>query len=102
MEQIVEHITALASVITAITVIVTCIITSVKTVRRVDKKINDDVSWRQKMEKHDADNYLNILRLVIMSDSIPIEERISAGDKYIAAGGNGAVKHYYQDLIEKL
>nr|DAO14659.1 MAG TPA: hypothetical protein [Caudoviricetes sp.] len=52
------------------------------------------------IEKHDKEQYLGILRLTIMSEGMPISERLIAGEKYIKAGGNGAVKHYYQELVK--
>lgn len=84
-----------ASVITAVTVIVTSIVTGYKFIRKFDR-------WKENKDRHDRENYLNILRLVIMSEEMPLSERISAGDKYLELGGNGAVKHKYQDLIKKL
>lgn len=90
-----EKIILIASVITALTVIFTFIITAYKFIRREEK-------WRERKDRHDRENYLNILRLVIMSEEMPLSERISAGDKYISLGGNGAVKHKYQDLIKQL
>lgn len=30
-----------------------------------------------------------------------MSERITAGDKYIKLGGNGAVKHLYQRLVDE-
>lgn len=50
--------------------------------------------------EHDREQYLSILRLTIMSEEIPVSERIIAGDKYIKAGGNGDVKNYYQQMIK--
>ncbi|MGN0539810.1 MAG: hypothetical protein ACI4SX_05245 [Candidatus Fimenecus sp.] len=90
-----EKIILIASVITALTVIFTFIITAYKFIRREEK-------WRERKDRHDRENYLNILRLVIMSEEMPLSERIAAGDKYISLGGNGAVKHKYQDLIKQL
>ena len=49
---------------------------------------------------HDREQYLSFLRLTIMSEEIPISERIIAGDKYIKEGGNGDVKKYYQQMIK--
>lgn len=91
----VDKIILAASLITAVTVIATFIVSCYKYIRKQEK-------WHEEKDRHDKENYLNILRLVIMSDEMPLEERISAGDKYIALGGNGAVKHKYQELIEKL
>lgn len=87
----VESIILTSDIITAVTVIVAILVSIYKFFRKQETK-----------EEHDRENYLNILRLTIMSEEMPLEERIAAGDKYIAAGGNGAVKHKYQELLEKL
>ena len=52
--------------------------------------------------EHDADQYLSILRLTVMNESMPISERVIAGRKYIDGGGNGAVKKYYEDYLSHL
>lgn len=46
--------------------------------------------------KHDEAQYLSLLRLTVMTDSIPLSERISAGREYIDKGGNGDVKEYIE------
>ncbi|MGN0554304.1 MAG: hypothetical protein ACI4LI_00225 [Candidatus Fimenecus sp.] len=89
--SVVDKILLAADIITALTVIVALLVSIYKFFRFLITK-----------EEHDRENYLNILRLTIMSEEMPLEERIAAGDKYIAAGGNGAVKHKYQELLEKL
>lgn len=53
-----------------------------------------------KIETHDTEQYLGILRLTVMSPEMPISERLIAGQKYVALGGNGDVKHYYQELVK--
>ena len=52
------------------------------------------------MEKHDKKQYLSILRLTIMSEEMPISERIIAGKEYIERGGNGDVQAFYHDFLE--
>lgn len=52
-----------------------------------------------KLVEHDEDQYLSLLRLTIMSEDMPVSERIIAGDKYVKKGGNGDVKKYYQQMI---
>ena len=47
------------------------------------------------------DIHLSILRLTVMSPEMPISERLIAGKKYIDAGGNGDVKHYYDNLVRE-
>ena len=86
-----QNLTQLVSVVTQLSTLVGVVITGYK--------IYD---WAKKKDKHDRENYLATLRLTIMSTEMPLSERISAGDKYIALGGNGAVKHKYEELLEQL
>ena len=64
------------------------------------KSNNELVKKVDTLVEHDREQYLSILRLTIMSEEMPISERIIAGDKYIKAGGNGDVKKYYHQMIE--
>lgn len=52
-----------------------------------------------RIERHQTDTYMMTLKLIIMSPEMPMSERIEAGDKYIALGGNGAVKQRYKSLL---
>lgn len=53
------------------------------------------------MKQHDDEQYLDILRLTIMNDNIPVTERIIAGKKYIERGGNGEVKKFFENFLEE-
>ena len=64
-------------------------------------KITDISARTETIEKHDKEQYLGILRLTLMSEGMPISERLIAGKKYIDAGGNGDVKHYYDNLVRE-
>ena len=64
--------------------------------RKANKKLEDKVD---RLVEHDEDQYLSILRLTIMSEEMPITERIIAGDKYVRKGGNGDVKKYYEKML---
>lgn len=66
--------------------------------KKATKKLEDKVD---KLVEHDEDQYLSILRLTIMSEEMPIPERIIAGEKYVKKGGNGEVKKYYQKMLEE-
>ena len=88
----IEKIILLGSLVTAVLAIVAFLVKIYKFIRRCEK-------WIEDKDKHDRENYLSILRLTIMSEEMPISERIAAGDKYIALGGNGEVKHKYNDLL---
>ena len=92
---LVETIILIASVITAVTVIATTFITAYKVIRKWEK-------WVEKKDKHDIEQYVQILRLVIMSPEMPLSERISAGDTYVKElQRNGAVKQKYNELLQK-
>ena len=63
---------------------------------------NKTISKRlDKSEERDKKQYLSILRLTIMSEEMPISERIIAGKEYIEHGGNGDVSEYYRNFLEK-
>ena len=66
--------------------------------RKANKKLEQKVD---KLVEHDEDQYLSILRLTVMSEEMPISERIIAGDKYVKKGGNGDVKKYYEKMLRE-
>ena len=57
----------------------------------IDKKLDQ-------MQKHQEEQYLSILRLTIMSEEMPMSERLIAGKKYVDLGGNGDVKQFLHQL----
>ena len=65
------------------------------------KQIHRAVKWVEHLAQQCDENVLSILRLTIVSTEMPMSERITAGDKYIKLGGNGAVKHLYQRLVDE-
>jgi hypothetical protein len=44
----------------------------------------------------------DINRLIMYNENLPLEERVNAGERYIAAGGNGTGKVYYHQLVRQL
>lgn len=84
-----------AALITAIGVIVGVFLKIYRPIKSVLEKLD-------RIDKHQTENYIATLRLTIMSEEMPLEERIAAGDKYIEMGGNGAVKHKYEQLLKQL
>ena len=79
-------------VLTFAGVCVTVYFTNNKANAKMEEKVD-------KLAEHDEDQYLSILRLTIMSEGMPISERIIAGDKYVKRGGNGDVKKYYENML---
>lgn len=49
------------------------------------------------LKTHSDENYMSLLRLTIMSNEMPIGERIVAGHKYLKNGGNGDVKKFLKE-----
>ncbi|MBR5199245.1 MAG: hypothetical protein IKW20_05390 [Bacteroidales bacterium] len=85
-------ITLVEGILTFAGVCVTVIVSNKKASKKLEEKVDTLV-------EHDQDQYLSILRLTIMSEEMPISERIIAGDKYIKKGGNGDVKKYYEKML---
>lgn len=95
MNNITEQIIAVAAVLSAVSVVITAIITAYKLIRKWDK-------WVKQKDKHDIEQYVQILRLVIMTPEMPLSERISAGDTYVnELHRNGAVKQKYNELLQR-
>lgn len=87
-------ITLIESILTFAGICVTVIVSNKKANAKLEQKVDT-------LMEHDKDQYLSILRLTIMSEEMPISERIIAGDKYVKKGGNGDVKKYYQKMLEE-
>lgn len=93
--RVVNTIILVASLLTALGVIIATFIKVYKFIRKCER-------WIEETNEHSLDNYLSIKRLTIMSHEMPLSERIDAGEKYIKYGGNGEVKHKYEELISLL
>ena len=87
----------LATALAAIIALVTKIVKGVGKIKTYfsDLKTNVDT-----LVVHDHAQYMAILRLTVMSDNIPLSERIQAGKEYIKEDGNGDVKHYYETVLK--
>lgn len=92
---LVEIIVLAASIITSLSIIITAVVTAYKFIRKWDK-------WVKQKDKHDIEQYVQILRLVIMTPEMPLSERIAAGDTYVnKLDRNGAVKQKYNELLQR-
>lgn len=72
-----------------------------KPISKLLKKFDELSGKVETLGNHDHDNYLSLLRLCLVSEEMPMSERLEAGRKYVAAGGNGAAKALYKVLLEK-
>ena len=93
--SLIEVVVLTASIITSLSVIITAVVTAYKFIRKWDK-------WVKQKDKHDIEQYVQILRLVIMTPEMPLSERIAAGDTYVnELHRNGAVKQKYNELLQR-
>lgn len=99
--QIYETLLLIAGVATALTTIsvfVKKIVNKVKNCINFFKGLQTQINT---IEKHCKENYMRELQIIIMSEEMPIEERLRAGAEYVNDGGNGAVKAKYRVLLKK-
>ena len=76
--------------------IVGLLITNLVQNKSAEKKRREEI---EELKEHQKETYLGMLRLTIVSEEMPIAERLIAGQKYTKEGGNGEVKEIYQKMI---
>lgn len=96
---IVKLILTLGGIAGALTAIIALIVKAVKVVKKMIKYFKDLREAVDLLLAHDKEQYLSILRLTVMEEKMPFSERVIAAKKYIAAGGNGDVKLYYEEHL---
>ena len=92
-----EHLKILADICTYLTVIAgfaVAVLKIARPLREIEQRI-------KRLESYTHNDYMSALRLTVMSEEMPIEERLAAGEKYVQDGGNGAIKAKYQLLIRE-
>lgn len=80
----------MASIIVALTTIVT----ATKTVYKLARNI-------EKFSETQNEIQLSVLRLTVINEGMPLDERVDAGEKYVSKGGNGSVHALYDVLREE-
>lgn len=70
-----------------------------KSINAMTQKLAEIDARGRKNSEHIKEQYLGVLRLTVMSEEMPISERIIAGKKYIDEGGNGDVKKFYYEKL---
>lgn len=88
------EIITIGATLSAVITIITAVISVYKIVRKIDKKL-------EHFENNLQENTLSTLRLVIINEKMPINERLNAGKKYVELGGNGEIHATYEALKEK-
>lgn len=90
----IEQILLIASLVGAITAIGTFLYKLYNFIKKLDDRY-EEVNATIKQ------NTIYILKIAIMSDEMPLIDRIHAGELYIAMGGNGMVKKKLNQLMQE-
>jgi hypothetical protein len=89
---VIDTVLLVASIVSAFTVIGAFMIKTYKFFSKIEKKYDD-------MNENLRKNTLYILKLAILSDEMPMIDRIHAGEAYLAMGGDGMVKKKLEKLM---
>lgn len=85
----------IAAIITAIGVIVGAVLKIHSVLNRLEEKFDDYDDMLK-------ENTLHILKMALLSEDLPITDRINAGKRYLELGGNGYGKIVYNQLIKRI
>jgi hypothetical protein len=100
MDSITQSIILWGAVAGALTGIITLIVKAIRAAKKASAYFTDLKTNVDTLVKHDQAQYKAILRLTVMSDNIPLSERIIAGKEYIDLDGNGDVKAFYEQHLK--
>lgn len=89
-----DQLILIASIITAITIIVTATFKVLKMFTTLYTKLHE-------FQESINENTMYTLKLVVLNENLDMEERISAGKRYLELGGNGFVHAVYNKLLEE-
>lgn len=98
--ELVKLILLLGSICGAIAAIIALAVKIIGAVKKVKKYFTDLKDSVDTLVAHDSEQYKQILKLTVVSDNMPLSERISAAKKYMALGGNGDIKAYYEEHLK--
>ena len=82
-----------ASLVTAITTIIVGFLKVHGFLRKLEEKFED-------IDEILKENTIHILKVAGLDSEMPLVDRIHAGERYLAMGGNGTVKKVYEKLLD--
>ena len=88
---------SVAGSLAAISALIVKIVRTVKKVIDYFKDLKDKVNT---LVANDVEQQKSIYKLTVMSENMPLSERIAAAKKYMALGGNGEIKAYYEEHLK--
>lgn len=90
----IDNVLLIASILTAVTGILAFVYKLYNFFRKIEENY-------EQMNKTIKQNTVYILKIAIMSEEMPLIDRIHAGEQYVAMGGNGLVKKKLNQLVEE-
>ena len=108
-----EHIIWLVEGMSVVAGIIAAAVIIAKPIRSVINGIKDytekNEQWQkdtdeklETLDRHQHETWMETLRHKVFSSSLPLVERVNAGETYINNGGNGAAKVQHQKNVERL
>ena len=85
----------IAAIITASGVITGTVLKIHSILNRIERKFDD-------YDDTIKENTINILKMSLLSEDLPITDRINAGKRYLELGGNGYGKIVYGQLMRRI
>ena len=95
--ETIDLIIKIAALLSALGVIIAAAIKVFTVANKVKATVDGFGATVKELREHSEENYMSLLRLTIMSNEMPIGERIVAGHKYLGRGGNGDVKKFLKE-----
>ena len=100
MDNITQTIILWGGIAGAVTAVIALIVKIVKAGKKAVTYFTDLKANVDTLLEHDNTQYMAILRLTVMSENLPLSERIKAGEEYLKNKGNGDVKSYYENHLK--
>lgn len=100
MNELSQTIVLWGAVAGAVMGIITLIVKGTKAIKKAVEYFTSLKESVDTLVKHDKTQYMAILRLTVMSENLPLSERIKAGEEYLDNDGNGDVKAYYENHLK--
>lgn len=98
--EIVKLILTLGGVSGAIAAVSALIVKIVKVVKKVVQYFKELKESVDTLVKNDVEQQKAIYKLTVMTENMPLSERVGAAKKYMKLGGNGEIKAYYEEHLK--
>lgn len=95
----VQNAILVASFLGALSSILAFLLKTYNLIRRVEKKFDMIEAKFDTIESNLRSDSMYIYKIAVMSEELPLVDRIRAGEQYLAMGGNGIIKKKYEELL---